>query len=118
MRLHKDCQGALTLPRGLGIVLPMTTTQLHTSKIRSAHYGEATAETRTVSRAKNAGNGERVAIIQWITDADKANGGHPAGTIIARHLKGGWRNLTQFGDDYFAPTIDDAIAYATACLTK
>lgn len=47
--------------------------------------------------------GERVSLVRWIEDADERNGGHKAGTVVARHCKGDGqrRDFVQYAERAF-----------------
>lgn len=91
---------------------------LHVTPTRRTAYHGSAADVFTVARSKNAAtrSGERVVVMTWLDDASEANGGHPAGTVVARHIEGDGRT-DEFKVHDTAVNPADPIAYATGRLS-
>ena len=54
-------------------------------------------------------------VMTWLDDADESNGGYPAGTVVARYVKGDGRT-SDFRAINKAVNPSDPVAWATAQL--
>lgn len=82
---------------------------MNTLKMRTVNYFNARARVADV-RVRGQ---QFVAITEWLDDADERNGGHPAGTVVARHLSGDGRRLDTviLAEETFSD-VDAAVAWA------
>lgn len=88
-------------------------------KMQNVTYFDRNAKVVEIGRkgTPTRGVGERVAILLWVDDADERNGGHPAGTIVADHIKGDGRRLDfqRFAEETFTD-LNEALNWAGARL--
>lgn len=73
--------------------------------MRTATYHGRRARVGTVG---SQGFGRRVVVMEWLDDATPENGGHAAGTVVARHMKGDGRTADHVV--YAEQTFDDLSA--------
>lgn len=65
----------------------MTTTKI-TKTTKTTYLGRKAEVTEV---RKGGPHSERVVITRWVDQADERNGGHPAGTVVLRHIEGDGR---------------------------